>query len=310
MTDPEVLDRGRLAHFPLPRHPSDADKNARGLALFIAGSRELSGAAMLAGLGGLRAGAGKLRIATAETIALGIGLAIPEARVIAFAEGEEGCIDPAAIQGLVTRCRGMDSLTVGPGMQHGPALAALVDTVLDSGGDYPLIVDAAALGVLPPVAAKLRGWRGGAVLLPHAGEMARLLGCDRAKVTGDPLTAARDASATFGAVVVIKGEWSFIVAPDGRSLRFRGGGIGLATSGSGDVLAGIVGGLCARGADPLTAAVWGVYLHGEAGRLLAKRVGTIGFLAREILDHVPRLMAEAEDTRFQLDGTGAQTDPN
>ncbi len=89
---------------------------------------------------------------------------------------------------------------------------------------------------------------------------------------------------------MIKGQYSYIVAPDGRAFRFEGGGVGLATSGSGDALAGIVGGLCARGADPLTAALWGIWLHGEAGRTLAREVGRIGFLARELLDRVPALM--------------------
>ena len=91
-------------------------------------------------------------------------------------------------------------------------------------------------------------------------------------------------------MTVIKGQYSYIVSPGGRAFRFEGGGVGLATSGSGDALAGIVGGLCARGADPLTAALWGVYLHGEAGRTLAERIGRIGFLARELLDEVPALM--------------------
>ncbi|MDB5699381.1 MAG: NAD(P)H-hydrate dehydratase [Alphaproteobacteria bacterium] len=288
--DVGLLDSELLRRFPLPDPPEEADKDDRGVALFIAGSRELSGAALLAGVGALRAGAGKLRIATADCIALGIGIAIPEARVIAFAEGEEGCIDAGEIAGLLEECEDVDSLTIGPGMKHGPALAELIDTVIERGGSYPLVLDAAALGVLPPLAARLAAAPAGAILLPHAGEMARLLECERDEVSADPLAAAREAASRYGAVAVIKGHWSFIAAPDGRSFRFRGGGVGLATSGSGDTLAGIVGGLAARGADPLTAALWGVYLHGEAGRLLTRKVGKIGFLAREILDLVPRLM--------------------
>jgi NAD(P)H-hydrate repair Nnr-like enzyme with NAD(P)H-hydrate dehydratase domain len=120
--------------------------------------------------------------------------------------------------------------------------------------------------------------------------MARLLRMEREEVAADPLRAARSAAETYGAVTLIKGEYSHIVAPDGRAFRFKGGGVGLATSGSGDTLAGIVGGLAARGADPLTAALWGVYLHGEAGRQLSQSVGRVGFLARELLDLVPRLM--------------------
>jgi hydroxyethylthiazole kinase-like uncharacterized protein yjeF len=290
MSEPETLDAALLRSFPLPHHPEDGDKEERGLALFIAGSRELSGAAQLAGLAALRAGAGRLRIATSESIALGLGIALPEARIIAFTDDEEGCIHRDSVERLVRRCEGVDSLTIGPGMQHGATLADLLTAVLESGGGYPLVLDAAALGLLPPLAAKLRAWPGGAVLLPHAGEMARLLECDRETVAADPLAAARTAAATFGAVAVVKGQWSFVVAPDGRSFRFLGGGIGLATSGSGDTLAGIVGGLAARGADPLTAALWGVYLHGEAGRTLTRDVGRVGFLAREIPDLVPALM--------------------
>jgi NAD(P)H-hydrate repair Nnr-like enzyme with NAD(P)H-hydrate dehydratase domain len=129
-------------------------------------------------------------------------------------------------------------------------------------------------------------------VLPHAGEMARLLECEAMRSSADPLGAARRAAETFGVVAVIKGQFSHIVSPDGRAFRFEGGGVGLATSGSGDTLAGIVGGLCARGADPLTAALWGVSLHGEAGRRLSRDVGRVGFLARELLDLVPPLMDE------------------
>jgi hydroxyethylthiazole kinase-like uncharacterized protein yjeF len=290
MSEPERLDVELLKRFPLPHHPDDGDKNDRGLALFIAGSRELSGAALLAGTAALRAGAGRLRIATGMSIAPGLGVAIPEARVIAFSENEEGCIDHGAIEALVERCAGVDSLTIGPGMQHGEAFADLIATVLKSGGDYPLVLDAAALGVLPSLADALRAWPGGAALLPHRGEMAKLLGSEKAEVEAAPLSCARRAAERFGAVVLVKGEWSFVAAPDGRSFRYLGGGIGLATSGSGDTLAGIVGGLCARGADPLTATLWGVWLHGEAGRKLGWQVGRIGFLARELTDLIPGLL--------------------
>lgn len=290
MSEPQTINAELLRDYPLPYHPDDDDKEGRGRALFIAGSRELSGAALLAGTAALRAGAGKLQIATSESIAVGLSIAMPEARVIAFTEDEEGCIDHGAIEGLVKKCEEVNSLTIGPGLVDGKALAYLIGTVLDSGGDFPLVLDAAALGALPPLAGTVRGWRGGTILLPHAGEMARLLDWDREKVAENPLAAAQDAARAFGAVAVIKGRWSFIVVPDGRKYRFLGGGVGLATSGSGDTLAGIVGGLCARGTDPLTAAMWGVYLHGEAGRLLTRQVGRIGFLAREIPDLVPGLM--------------------
>jgi hydroxyethylthiazole kinase-like uncharacterized protein yjeF len=169
-------------------------------------------------------------------------------------------------------------------------LDELLDRLFEARLDVPLVLDAAVLGSLADRAEALSAWRGGAMLLPHAGEMARLLGIERDEVTAAPLAAARRAAETYRAVALIKGEYSHVVAPDGRAVRFKGGGVGLATSGSGDTLAGIVGGLAARGADPFTAVCWGVYLHGEAGRKLGSEVGRVGFLARELLDEVPKLM--------------------
>jgi ADP-dependent NAD(P)H-hydrate dehydratase len=290
VTAPTTLDRDLLRRFPLPHHPEDGDKEDRGRLLVIAGSRELAGAALLAGTGGLRAGAGKLQIATGASIAPALSVSIPEARVVGCPETQEGCIAAAAIEPLLNWAAGAQAIVIGCGLQHGPPLEELLDALLASSLDKPLVLDAAVLGSLAPRAATLHAWQGGAILLPHAREMARLLECEAEEVERDPLGAARRAAATFGAVALIKGQYSHIVAPDGRAFRFEGGGVGLATSGSGDALAGIVGGLCARGADPLAAALWGVYLHGEAGRRLTREVGRVGFLAREILDLVPGLM--------------------
>jgi ADP-dependent NAD(P)H-hydrate dehydratase len=276
MNDPAALDADLLRAFPLPCLSEEGDKEDRGRALIVGGSAEVPGAAILAGIAALRAGAGKLQIVTDQAVAAAIGIAVPEARVIAGSP--------------IPHVREARSVTVGCGMDHGPALDRLVAELLDCGADVPLILDAAVLGCLPDLAGKVRAWRGGAALLPHSREMASLLECAPEEVEIDPLHAARSAAERYGAVALVKGRFSFIAAPDGRAFRFEGGGIGLATSGSGDVLAGIVGGLAARGADPLTATLWGVWLHGEAGRILTRKVGRVGFLAREIADLVPGLL--------------------
>lgn len=288
----DALDRALLERYPLPCLPDDGDKEDRGRLLVIAGSRELAGAALLAAVGGLRAGAGKLQIATAASISTALAVAVPEARVIGVEETKEGCLAPAGIDTIMEAAKGAAAISIGCGLQFGPPLDALLDALLASGVEAPLVLDAAVLGSLAPRAEAVRAWRGGSILLPHSREMARMLDCDAEAVEADPLAAARKAAERFGAVTLIKGEYSHIVAPDGQSFRFKGGGVGLATSGSGDVLAGVVGGLAARGADPLAAALWGVYLHGEAGRALAKRIGRVGFLARELLDEVPRLLGD------------------
>ena len=290
MTEIRALDAALLRDFPLPTHKEDGDKEDRGRLLLVAGSAQLPGAALLAGVAALRAGAGKLQILTAGSIAAPLGVAVPEARVIGLEESGEGCLAESAIEPMLRWAADARAMTLGCGLQHGRPLDALLDALLASGLGLPLVLDAAVLGSLAERAEALRARAGGSVLLPHAREMARLLRCEPDEVIADPLAAARAASERFGCVVVIKGARSFIVEPDGGSYRFEGGGIGLATSGSGDVLAGIVGGLCARGADPLTATLWGVWLHGESGRQLARTVGRIGFLAREIPDLIPRLM--------------------
>jgi len=276
MSEFETLDSDLLRSFPLPRLSEDGDKEERGRALLVAGSAEIPGAAILAGTAALRAGAGKLQIVTDSSVAAVIGAAVPEARIVSGSP--------------IAHVADAQSVILGCGMDHGPALDRLLAELLDCGATIPLVLDAAALGSLAGVAEKVRAWRGGAALLPHSREMARLLDCEAQEVEIDPLAAARRAADHYRAVALVKGRFSFIAAPGGRAFRFEGGGIGLATSGSGDVLAGIVGGLAARGADPLTATLWGVWLHGEAGRLLTEKVGRVGFLAREIADLVPGLL--------------------
>ena len=134
---------------------------------------------------------------------------------------------------------------------------------------------------------------GNLVLTPHAGEMAALLCEDKESVLRNPLRIARSAASAYGAVALLKGAETLIARADGRAWRYAGGDVGLATSGSGDVLAGIIAGLAARGADATTAALWGVFLHGEAGNVLASRQGRVGFLAREIAPELPALMERA-----------------
>jgi hydroxyethylthiazole kinase-like uncharacterized protein yjeF len=290
MSEIRTLDAGLLRSFPLPHLPEDGDKEERGRLLVVAGSRELAGAALLAGIAGMRAGAGKLQIATAASIAGPLAVALPESRVVGCPETPEGCLAAGAIAPILALAGEAQAVTIGCGLQHGEGLDALLDALLASGLDSLLVLDAAVLGSLPPRAAALRAWRAGAILLPHSREMARLLECETEEVEIDPLGAVHRAAARYGAIALVKGRFSFVAAPDGRAFRFEGGGVGLATSGSGDVLAGIVGGLAARGADPLTATLWGVWLHGEAGRILTERVGRVGFLAREIPDLVPGLL--------------------
>ena len=153
-----------------------------------------------------------------------------------------------------------------------------------------VVLDAALLHSLEPLDPSKRGSDALPVLLPHSGELSSLLGCEETDVEADPMGCGLRAAERYHANVLVKGVTSHVVTPDGRAWSFSGGAPGLGVSGSGDTLAGIVGGLIARGADTLTALLWAVMLHGQAGEQLSKKVGPVGFLAREIPDEIPALL--------------------
>jgi len=284
---------GLLCRMPLPV-PAEGSKDQRGRVLVAGGGRAMPGAVLLAAEAALRAGAGKLQVATGQGIAPGVALRLPEALVLGLPETEDGSLAPDAAAALAKSATHADALLLGPGMMDTDAAMALVKGVLgrlDPATAPLLVLDAGALCGQEALQQALRPHAGRAVLTPHAGEMASVLGVSRDDVEADPLGTGRRAAALFQAVVVMKGAATHVVSPEGEAWHYGGGGVGLATSGSGDVLAGIVAGLLARGAPPACAAAWAVWLHGEAGAMLARRIGPIGFLARELAAEVPGLMA-------------------
>jgi ADP-dependent NAD(P)H-hydrate dehydratase len=280
-----------LGSLPLPAPSEEGDKYERGVVLVVAGATELPGAAVLAATAALRAGAGKLRIATCRSVAAHVGVTVPESRVYALPETKKGEISAAAAPRILELAARADALLVGPGMLGASPVSRIVGRVLDEIDRPTLVLDAAALAAAAGQGERLARLGGRVVLTPHAGEMAKLTGIDRDEIREDPAGTAARCARVLGAVVALKGRETFVAAPDGRLFVNRAGNVGLATSGSGDTLAGVVAGLCARGADPLAAAVWGVFLHASAGDALAERVGPLGFLARELLDEIPRLMS-------------------
>ena len=282
-----------LRSFPVPA-PGE-DKDARGRVLVAGGNRQVPGAALLAAEAAMRVGAGKLQVATGRETAPRIALRLPEALVMGLPETAEGDIAPGAASELANAAMRADGLLLGPGMMDTSAAMALVKGVLarlDPAKAPQIALDAGALCGQEVLREALRPHAGRAVLTPHAGEMAGILGVERSAVEADPLGTGRHAAALLQAVVVVKGAQTHVVSPAGEAWSYAGGGVGLATSGSGDVLAGLLAGLLARGAPPVSAAVWAVWLHGEAGASLARRIGPVGFLARELAAEVPRLMAQ------------------
>lgn len=281
--------RALLQRWPIPVPSGDDDKNARGRVLVVGGEISLPGAVVLAGIAALRAGAGKLQIATCKSIAPLVGIAVPESLSLGLEETSRGQIAPDAASTLQALIDETDAMLVGPGMNGNDDTKRFVVSLLGKCRKVPVVLDAGALDVLGEFPSALHKFDSKAIITPHAGEMSRIIGTTGE--IGNPDEVAVDAALTLNAVVVLKGSRTFIASPEGDLFCYDSGDVGLATSGSGDTLAGVVAGLVARGAAPLHAALWGVFLHGSAGNRLAKRIGRIGYLARELLDEIPPIMS-------------------
>jgi len=284
-----ILDAAWLRVHPLPVPPENTDKNSRGRVLLIGGSMLVPGGLTLTAEAAFRAGAGKVQIALPDFLAVPTGMALPEAGIRPLPSDTNGEI--AALPPLEGAIAEAGCLAIGPAMGSPEAAALVVKALLDR-KERPsmLLLDAAAIAAAAGQEARLRDMSGELTLTPHCGEMASLLEREPEAVEADREGVVLEAARRFNAVVTLKGPTTLIATPDGEVLRYGGGGVGLATGGSGDVLTGLIAGLAARGLPAWEATCWGVWLHGEAGRRLAERHGPMGFLARELPAEVPSLM--------------------
>ena len=223
----------------LPRAARESDKYRRGVVGVAAGSEQYTGAAVLCTGGAVRGGAGMVRYVGAEAPAALVRAAWPE---------------------VVVGSGRVQAWTVGSG-GGGDAADRLADAV---GDGVPVVVDADAITA---VAERDRPAGAPLLLTPHAGELARLVGADRADVEARRLHHARAAARDLDAVVLLKGSTTVVARPDGRARVNPTGTPSLATAGSGDVLAGLCGALLAGGLDPFDAGSVGAWVHGLAGRL-------------------------------------------
>ena len=287
-SEPRDLTRLELQEFPLPPY-GDADKTEHGYLVVIAGSRYTPGSAALTTAAAQRTGVGQVTVITVESSASTLSVRTPEAKIVPVEEASDGGFSPAVLGCISEHAKTCGGVVGGPGVVENEVSARIAKSLL--GLPMPVILDAALLYSLRKFETECRARDVPPILLPHKVEMAALLGCSEEEAEQDRLGCARRAADSFNALVLAKGAVSHVAAPDGRSWTYRGGAPGLGVSGSGDTLAGIIGALLARGAEPLAAMLWGVLLHGEAGEMLSAKVGPIGFLAREIPDEIPALLA-------------------
>jgi NAD(P)H-hydrate epimerase len=280
-------DAGRLLR---PRDP-EAHKGTHGHVAVIAGSLGKTGAAILAARAATRAGAGLVTIGCPSVVLPIVAGGIVEAMTWPLPDDGAGALaygDGRATQALLADKR---AAAVGPGIGTGPERERLVRWLATT-RPLPLVLDADALTCLGAVGPGHDRPAGGSpmVLTPHPGEMSRLTGAATDAIQRDRLAAARDAAAAYDAVVVLKGARTVVAAPDGRAWINLSGNAGLAAGGTGDVLAGMIGGLLAQGYAAEDAAVLGVFLHGFAADRIAARRGMIGLVASDLVTELPPAM--------------------
>jgi ADP-dependent NAD(P)H-hydrate dehydratase len=270
-----------------PMRPADAHKGTAGLVLVVAGSRGMAGAAALVGNAALRAGAGLVRIATADAALDTVACLAPCCTTTPLPDDGAHLVHEAAPQ-VLKLVEGWQVLAIGPGLGQTDGVAGVVQAVL-SHVTIPSILDADGLNVLGRHADNVfKAARAPVIITPHPGEAARLLGVTTREVQADREGAAMRLAAR-GAVAVLKGHGTIVT--DGRRMYVNTtGNPGMATAGAGDVLTGMLASLVASGMPPFEAAVLAVWAHGRAGDLAAEKLGILGLTALDILDCVPQAL--------------------
>ena len=279
----------------LAARPRSGHKGTFGHVLVVAGSRGKTGAAALTSLAALRAGAGLVTAASAESAVASIAAHAPELMTEPLVENPTGSISILAFERLEGLAEDKDVIAMGPGLSRDPGIAALVRRAVEE-FEQPVVLDADALDPgLHGSPGRLR------VMTPHPGEMARITGKTAAEVQKDRVGAARAFAASHHAVTVLKGARTLVAFPDGRVWINPTGTPAMGTAGSGDVLTGLIAGLLAQFPDdPDSAIAAAVYLHGRAGELGAEALGEKCLIAGDILDCLPDAMEECAGLSDQL----------
>lgn len=272
----------------------DSHKGTYGHALIVAGSRDKSGAAGLAGLGALRAGAGLVTVATARRIWTAVAAASPALMTEPLDETDHGSISEENFQNGRFQAIAAEKsvIAIGPGISTDASTTFFVRQVVRQAVEVPVVVDADGLNAFAGASDLLQGDGRTLILTPHPGEMARLTGLTTKKIQSDRVNAARDFAMRQKVYVILKGYRTLIAEPDGQVYVNPTGNPGMATAGTGDVLTGIIAGVLAQHRDVpiekvLSAAV---YWHGVAGDIAASKIGEVPLIATDILDAMPEAL--------------------
>jgi hydroxyethylthiazole kinase-like uncharacterized protein yjeF len=271
----------------LPRRALESHKGSYGSLLLVAGAASYLGAPVLCAMAFLKTGGGYVRLAAPCSVAPFLASSATEAVLVPLAETDEGSAAFSNLPMLLESAGNCDVVAIGPGLSLNPETQELVRAVV-SATDRPVLVDGDGLTAIAAEAGCVGRRNAPTLLTPHAGEMARLLGCPVAEVLGNRVGAVREAARQFNATVLLKGSSTLVSTPEGVVSVNLSGNPGMASAGCGDVLAGTIAALAGLGFGLREAAETGAFIHGLAGDLAAGSIGEDGVTARDVLERIPQ----------------------
>ncbi|HEY2006518.1 MAG TPA: NAD(P)H-hydrate dehydratase [Solirubrobacteraceae bacterium] len=274
----------------IPRRGRESTKFAAGSVLVCGGSLGLTGAPCMASEAAMRAGAGYVTVFCPASLNIVFELRLLEVMSVPLPDSD-GALMQSGAEAVRERTARSDALVLGPGVGRAEETVALVRDLART-VEIPLLLDADGLNAHAGHLDALAGRRAATVLTPHAGELARLLGRESKDIERHRLASVREASALAKAVVVLKGDDTLVAEPSGRVAVSPGGASALATAGTGDVLSGVTGAFLAKKMDPFAAACAAVAVHARAGQVAARRIGTEGVIARDVIEALPEARRE------------------
>lgn len=269
----------------LKKRSYNTHKGTYGRVLVVAGSKGMVGAGVMASKAVLRSGAGTVVLAVPESIQSAVNAHVVELMTKGLSDNQKGYLQEACIPQIHEASAESDCLLVGSGLTVEADVRKVVFELVRS-SDVPLVIDADGLNALAYDLDVLKEKKADIVITPHPGEMARLMRCSTIDVQRNRLESARKLAAQYGIVVVLKGFRTVVALPDGSIYINPTGNPGMATAGSGDVLAGVIAGFAAQGYKASDAAICGVYVHGAAGDAAAEKNGEYGLTAGDIIENV------------------------
>ena len=289
----EILTEKDLRRFFPPRE-KDTHKGTYGHVALLVGSVGYSGAARLAALGAaaVHSGAGLVSLGVPQSLLAAMQSVVLEVMTRGFPDDVQGRFSPDGLVDMAAFLEGKSVVAIGSGWGADETRCRLVRSIFKA-TCIPIVVDADALNAVSMEKDMLRLLASRAIMTPHPGEMARLLGCDIPDVTADPVSCARDFAAAHDVVVVLKGATTVIAAPDGRSTLNTTGTPGMASGGSGDVLSGMIASFVAQRLSLYDAARCACFVHGAAGEAAAGTMGEMGMASGDIAQAVPGVLVRA-----------------